>query len=247
MVDQRSKRDVNNLTAQRNIQAKYRQHRFPPLRKVWEIPLQSNSLNLNPVEYQKQLKEGFQEGVDKGFSQGVAQGKDEGYKDGLQLGYSEGSKQGELEGKDNGKKLFIQAAQPLSTLVASMQKFLDEYEQRRRKELLQLVEKVTKQVIRCELALQPTQLLALVEEALVGLPSQPTQIKVLLNPEEYERINDAEPEKAREWGLVADAKMALGECHIVTDSAEMDVGCQHRLEQCMDTLTENLLPESENE
>lgn len=106
---------------------------------------------------------------------------------------------------------------------------------------------MTRQVIRCELTLQPTQLLTLVEEALSSLPQIPDQLKVYLNPEEFRRISEAEPDKAREWGLCADADMAPGECRVVTDTSEMDVGCQHRLDQCMDVLQSSLLPDTADE
>ncbi|MDN6072434.1 MAG: flagellar assembly protein H, partial [Enterobacterales bacterium] len=142
---------------------------------------------------------------------------------------------------------FIDAAEPLDSLTAQLQRYLDGYELRRREELLQLVEKVTRQVIRCELTLQPTQLLTLVEEALSSLPQIPDQLKVYLNPEEFRRISEAEPDKAREWGLCADADMAPGECRVVTDTSEMDVGCQHRLDQCMDVLQSSLLPDTADE
>ncbi|MGB8928133.1 MAG: FliH/SctL family protein, partial [Pantoea agglomerans] len=105
-------------------------------------------------------------------------------------------------------------------------------------------EKVTRQVIRCELALQPNQLLALVEEALSSLEQQPKRLRVLLNPEEFARISETEAGKVSEWGLTPDPEMAPGECRIVTESAEMDVGCAHRLAQCMDVLSQSLSDES---
>lgn len=233
---------LNLLTKRSSRQAmKYRVHQFPPLRKRWEVSPHSPQA-LEPAEYQQQLMNGFQEGLDKGFEQGVNQGKEEGYQEGLRLGFEEGRKKGKKDGRVEGKTLFEQASQPLNEMVSQLQTFLDQYEVQRRTELLQLVDKVTRQVIRCELALQPTQLLALVEEALSALPEQPKQIRVHVNPEEFVRLNDAEPEKVKNWGLIADATMEPGECRVATDTTEIDIGCQHRLEQCIDVLKENLLP-----
>lgn len=238
---------LKELTSRRNNNQKYRTHQFPPLRKSWQINPLSDSFNLDPAEYQKQLVDGFQEGLDKGFEQGLAQGKESGYEEGARLGYEEGYKKGLKEGRELGKQTFTQAAKPLSLFADNVEDFLNQYEHRRREELLQLVDKVTRQVIRCELALQPTQLLALVDEALAGLPDTPTKMKVLVNPEDFARINDAEPAKVKEWGLVADADTGHGECRIMTDSTELDVGCQHRLDQCMNVLKDNLLPDRHND
>lgn len=216
-----------------------RLHQFPPLRKSW--PQGSTTGQPQDAgEYQQQLMTGFQQGVSDGFGQGLTQGKEQGYQEGLNQGSEEGRRQGREEGKRIAHTEFMLAAQPLENLVLQMQRALNEHEQRRRSELLQLVEKVTRQVIRCELALQPGQLLALVEEALSSLPEAPKRLRVLMNPEEFARISQTEANKVSEWGLTADPAMAAGECRIVTESAEMDVGCAHRLEQCMDVLSESL-------
>lgn len=239
------------LTAKRQATANPRPHKFPPLRKRWataNAPMEDETAAvLDPGAYQQQLEEGFREGVNQGFAQGMEEGKEEGYQEGARLGFEDGMRKGLAEGKQQARQQFLEAAIPFEHITADVQRFLDGYEQRRREELLQLVEKVTRQVIRCELALHPTQLLALVEEAVTSLPQPPEQIRVLLNTEEFRRISEAEPEKAREWSLAADPTLELGECRVVTDTTEMDVGCQHRLDQCVSVLKDTLLPEAAHE
>lgn len=222
---------------------KPRVHQFPPLRKVRQTARSAEAQTLDPAEYQKQLMAGFQEGVSQGFDKGLADGKDEGYQEGVRLGHDDGLKKGRIEGRQSESARFNDALMPFSGYVTTIQDYLRCYEQRRRDELLQLVEKVTRQVIRCELALQPAQLLALVEEALAALPTVPQQLKVYLNPAEYDRIDAVAPEKVMLWGLAADPEMASGECRIVTETTEIDVGCQHRLDQCIEALHGSLLTE----
>lgn len=242
---------LDALTHRRQAVVKPRLHKFPPLRKRWShgaMPAEEDGARaLDPAEYQQQMKEGFQDGMNQGFAQGMAEGKEEGYQEGVRLGFDEGMRKGLSEGKQQARQQFIEAAAPFERISAEVRRYLESYEQRRREELLQLVEKVTRQVIRCELALHPTQLLALVEEALTSLPQPPEQVRVLLNSEEFQRISEAEPEKAREWGLAADPALEPGECRVVTDTTEMDVGCQHRLDQCVEVLKENLLADSHHE
>ena len=139
------------------------------------------------------------------------------------------------------------AAQPLETITGKVNDFLAHIERKQREDLLQLVEKVTRQVIRCELALQPTQLLALVEEALAAFPVMPETLQVMLSTEEFNRLRDAVPEKVSEWGLTPSPDLPPGECRVITDKSELDIGCEHRLEQCMTALKETLTPESQGE
>lgn len=224
--------------------AALRQHQFPPLRHGWLAAGETLHAADN-AQYQQQLLEGFQQGVSDGFAQGLAQGQQQGQQEGLCSGREEGIRLGREEGKRIAHSQFMLAAQPLDLLVRQLQGTLQQYEQKRRTELLQLVEKVARQVIRCELALQPTQLLALVEESLASLPEAPTRLRVLMNAEELIRISEVEPAKVVAWGLIADPELEFGECRVITESAELDIGCRHRLEQCMDALKQNLSDESE--
>jgi Flagellar biosynthesis/type III secretory pathway protein len=244
-------RSLDSLTQRRKAVVKPRLYKFPPLKKSWQKSTAEQVINedvgASAEAFEQQLTQGFNDGLNRGFAQGMEEGKEEGYQEGARLGFDEGMRKGLVEGKVQARQQFQEATQPVDTLIDQLETFLSGMEVRRREELLQLVEKVTRQVIRCELTLHPTQLLTLVEEALTSLPQAPEQVKVLLNSEEYRRISDTEPEKAQQWGLAADPELEPGECRVVTESAEMDIGCEHRLEQCMTALKENLLPEASNE
>ncbi|MGN0922003.1 MAG: flagellar assembly protein FliH [Cellvibrio sp.] len=213
----------------------YRPYRFPP-----KFTAKTVEFSQDPEAIQRALTDGFQEGSAKGFEQGLAQGIEAGYKEGLEKGHKEGFANGQELGYREGKTLFAEAAAPLNTIVAEYQQTIAQLDSQRRHELLELVKKVSQQVIRCELTLHPTQLLSLVEEALVNLPSSDGDIRVLLNPEECSRIRDIAPEAAEKWQLVPDDSLALGEVRVVTDQAEADVGCQQRLDACVEKLAEHL-------
>jgi len=195
--------------------------------------------------------DGYQQGLEKGFAEGVSEGQETGFQEGQAKGQTEGYRQGYAEGSLAGQQAglaqFTQAAQPLEAIADRLNDYFAHIQRKQREELLQLVEKVTRQVIRCELALQPTQLLALVEEAIAAMPSVPDPLKVCLSVEEFNRIQSVAPEKVIAWGLAASAELAVGECRIVTEASELDVGCGHRLEQCMAVLKETLVPEEADE
>lgn len=231
------------------MRGRYRLHRFPPRQRT----LQSESLSpgVTPADYQRQLMDGFQEGLQKGFGQGMKEGHEQGFEEGKQQGFEEGRRQGytegSLAGQQEGRQAFALAAGPLEAITGKVNDYLAHVQRKQREELLQLVEKVTRQVIRCELALQPTQLLSLVEEALSALPATPESLQVLLSQEEFNRIKNAAPEKVSEWGLTPSPELQAGECRVITDKSELDIGCEHRLEQCMNALQETLAPEPQSE
>lgn len=235
--------DARQQAAQESEQP--RTYKFPPLRKNWHGDegeaerLASTNVPATSASFQQ----GWREGMSQGFAQGLEEGKTTGYQEGMKLGFEEGKQRGVVEGKQQAHQTFLAAAEPFAQMLQTLRDFNAHQQQQYRKELLQLVEKVARQVIRCEMELQPKQLLALVEEALSSLDTPPKQVQVLLNQEDFDRINDADAEKTHTWRLMADSDLARGECRIVTTTTEMDVGCEHRLQQCMTVLQQNLLPE----
>lgn len=220
----------------------WRPFRFPP--RVRPATQASDSLAGDPAALQRAVAEGFQEGIDKGYEQGLEQGREAGYREGFERGIVDGKAIGHEEGRTQGRQAFDEAAQPLDRLIESFERFHRDFEQARREQLLELVQKVSRQVIRCELTLSPTQLLTLAEEALAAMPGDQDDARILLNPEECARIRELAPERAAAWRLVPDEKLALGECRVVTAQAEADIGCQQRLDSCMETLAEHIRAES---
>ncbi len=61
-------------------------------------------------------------------------------------------------------------ARPVDAILRDLKKVRADYREAQRKEVVDLVAKVARQVIRAELALQPVQLLALVDETLASMP-----------------------------------------------------------------------------
>ncbi|UUA73954.1 flagellar assembly protein FliH [Cellvibrio sp. QJXJ] len=217
----------------------WRPYRFPPRANV-NSSLQASQWGSDPEAIQRAIADGFQEGSEKGYQQGLIQGQEEGQRDGFTQGHIEGVARGREEGRQQGREAFETASQPLDQISQQLQAFMEDFERKRRRELLQLVKKVAQQVIRCELTLHPTQLLNLAEEALAAMPTEQSDVHVLLNPEECNRIKDLAPGRAAAWRLVPDDKLVLGECRIVTAQTEVDIGCQQRLDACVDTLAEHM-------
>ena len=220
----------------------WRPFRFPPrVRTAAEL---ADSVAGDPAALQRAVADGFQEGIDKGYEQGLEQGREAGHREGFERGVEDGKAIGREEGRAQGRRAFDEAARPLDELVERFEHFRQEFEQARREQLLELVQKVSKQVIRCELTLHPTQLLTLAEEALAAMPGDQEDVRILLNPEECNRIKELAPERAAAWRLIPDEKLALGECRVITAQAEADIGCQQRLDSCMDTLGEHIRAEA---
>ncbi|WP_047248439.1 flagellar assembly protein FliH [Chromobacterium subtsugae] len=218
----------------------WRPFRFPPL--IDGAPLEP----LAAAEAQASAADGFRQGMDagyrEGFDSGEAAGRDAGYQAGVALGRQEGVAAARAEELAR----FSSLAEPLDAAIEQLRRLCRDYQAAQRDEVVELVAKVARQVIRCELTLKPVQILDLVEETLAALPAASHsrgEVEVLLNPEECQRIRELAPERAAKWRLLADSGLAPGECRVRGAEFEADAGCQQRLAHCVDSLREQLQAE----
>ena len=215
----------------------HRPHRFPPLSQVAAALPHGASAQL-----QLSHAEGFKEGMDRGYTDGYAIGLQTGRNDGHAAGHEEGFRAGSEEARRDILACFDTLAVPLDAMLAGLQNLQADYQTALRKEVVELVAKVARQVIRSELALQPVQLLSLVDETLATMPPAREGVEVYLNPEEMERIKELAPERAARWTLIADARLEPGECRVKAGGREADAGCRQRLAACIEQLSAKLSP-----
>lgn len=203
-----------------------RPHRFPPLA---QLGARRELAGSSPAQLQEALAQGFQEGLAKGYEEGHASG----LQSGIEAAQAIGREQGREQGRREMHERFGVLAQPVDALRAELEQLRADYQAALRKEVVDLVEKVARQVIRAELTLQPTQLLALVDETLASMPVRREGVEVLLNPEDLRRLQDLAPDRVQAWTLLPDARLASGECRLLAAGHEADAGCGQRLQACM--------------
>lgn len=221
----------------------YRPHRFPPLSQLLTAP---STRPGTAAELQAALADGFQQGLDRGYREGHESGLHAGHEEGRAAGYAEGRRLGADEARAQIRENFEEMARPLDAMFESLAQLQADYQAALRKEIVDLVGQVARQVIRCELALQPVQVLALVDETLATMPPVREGVEVYLNPEELQCIRQLDPERAARWTLIADSRLEPGECRVKADGREADAGCRQRLAACMDQVRAQLLPAADD-
>jgi flagellar assembly protein FliH len=198
------------------------------------------------AQLQASAAEGFQKGLDRGYREGHESGQRLGLEAGRAQGLEQGRRQGAEEGRREVQARFEKLSVPVESILQKLEALHAEHDLALRDEVVGLVGKVARQVVRCELTLQPAQLLSLVDEALATLPSKPdTGIEVYLNSEDLERITQLDPERANRWNLIPDSNLDHGECRIKAGEREADAGCRQRLASCMEQVAAQLLPDTE--
>jgi len=221
----------------------FRPYHFPPLAQFIAAGVakraqssSSSSTTTPDEEWQSAIADGYRQGQREGYEVGL----DEGRNDGYDAGHAEGVERGVAEGRQQALAELEQMAKPVDAMLRSLKKLKTEFRNAQRKEVVDLVGKIARQVIRAELALQPVQMLNLVDEALAAMPPTRDEVEVFMNPEELKRIQELDPKRAKKWNLMADPTLDLGECRVRAGDHEVDAGCQGRLAACMAQVRDSL-------
>lgn len=227
----------------------WRTHRFAPLAELMDTDAWRSGM---PVHQSPQmhasLSEGYQQGMDRGYREGHESGVRDGREAGIAQGLEEGRRQGAEAGRRETLAKFEGLKAPVDAMFESLQHLQADYQTALRKEVVELVAKVARQVIRCELALQPAQLLALVDETLATMPrAADHEIEVYLNEGDLQRILEVDHSRASRWNLLADARLEPGECRVKSGNHEADAGCRQRLVACMEQISTQLLPHADED
>lgn len=227
----------------------WRPHRFTPLSELLREERLHPGLpaHLSP-QVQARLDDGFQQGMNRGYREGHESGLRDGLEQGRQQGIELGRREGTERALEEIRARFQSMAAPLDAMLANLQHLQEDYQAALRKEVVELVAKVARQVIRCELALQPGQLLSLVDETLATMPrAADAPIEVYLNEGDLQRILEIDHSRAAQWNLRPDPRLEPGECRVRAGNHEADAGCRQRLAACMTQVSEQLLPHLDDE
>lgn len=216
-----------------------RRHRFSPL-----IPAHASESIGEPgwQDYQEAFDKGFDEGLTKGHREGFESGEEEGRRSGHASGFNQGRIEGQLKGKEAIDGQFNNLLAPLGALKSLLEDGHLSQINEQQQLILDLVRRVAHQVIRCELTLQPQQILSLVEETVASLPDTRSEIKIHLEPTAVERLRELAAEKIQDWTLIEDNSISPGGCRIVSDQSDADASVETRLNACMDQVEAKLYP-----
>jgi len=84
--------------------------------------------------------------------------------------------------------------------------------------------------------------LTMVDETLATLPRVgDEEVTIYLNPEELQRIQELDAERAKRWKLLPDPRLESGECHVKAGSHEADAGCRQRQAAVMEKISAQLI------
>lgn len=174
--------------------------------------------------YDSAYKDAFEAAKKKGFEEGKVSGHEEG----LKLGAAEGFAQALAEGAAVIEEKSAHFSGLISCLAVPLEKLDNEVEN----ELVTLAMLVARHLIRRELKHDPSQVIAVIRQAVKILPISTQDITLFLHPEDLilvrESLSLGEHDELR-WKAIEDPMLSRGGCKIETVYSRIDASVESQI------------------
>ncbi|ANF87479.1 flagellar assembly protein FliH [Pseudomonas antarctica] len=165
-----------------------------------------------------------------------------------QEAYNEGFAAGEKDGfRSTTLKVRQEAEEALSVKLASLERLMGslfdpiaEQDSQLEKSMVGLVEHIARQVIQRELLLESSQIESVMREALKLLPLGVGNVRLYINPQDFEQVKALRERHEETWRIVEDAALQPGGCRVETEHSRIDATVETRISQIMAKLFDQL-------
>ncbi len=147
--------------------------------------------------------------------------------------YQEGFQKGQADGLANAQEQVDARVLLLESLIQQLAEPTQACGEQTEQALLQMAFAISRQIVRRELKQDPTQLIAIIRDALKLLPVGSKNIQVQLHPEDAAVIRNVlsidEDSPDSRWKLVEEPSMERGGCLLKTDNSNVDASVDRQI------------------
>lgn len=170
--------------------------------------------------------------------------RQEAYNEGFATGEKEGFHSTTLKVRQEAEVALAAKLQALELLMVNLFEPIAEQDTQIEKSLVGLVRHVARQVIQRELAMDSSQIEHVMREALKLLPLGVGNVRLYVNPQDFEQIKSLRERHEESWRIVEDEALLPGGCRVETEHSRIDASIETRITQAMDQLNDQLHEQS---
>ncbi|WP_095051757.1 flagellar assembly protein FliH [Pseudomonas sp. Irchel s3b2] len=166
--------------------------------------------------------------------------RQEAYNEGFAVGEKEGFHSTTLKVRQEAEVALTAKIAGLEQLMANLFEPIAEQDTQIEKSLVDLVQHITRQVIQRELAIDSTQIEHVMREALKLLPLGVGNVRLYVNPQDFEQVKALRERHEESWRIVEDESLLPGGCRVETEHSRIDATIETRITQVMAKLLDQL-------
>ncbi|WXL24510.1 flagellar assembly protein FliH [Ectopseudomonas mendocina] len=152
------------------------------------------------------------------------------YNEGFATGEKDGFRAGQLKARQESEEALTPKLAALETLLKNLFAPIAEQDQQLEEAMVALVEHVVREVIQRELEIDSSQIRQVLTEALKLLPMGAENIRVFVNPQDFELIKALRERQEENWRILEDASLLPGGCRVESEVSRIDATMETRLD-----------------
>lgn len=166
--------------------------------------------------------------------------RQEAYNEGFAAGEKDGFRSATLKVRQEAEVALNVKLASLERLMGSLFEPIAEQDSQIEKAMVGLVEHIARQVIQRELVLDSSQIESVMREALKLLPLGVGNVRLHINPQDFEQVKALRERHEETWRIVEDADLQPGGCRVETEYSRIDATVETRISQIMAQLLDQV-------
>ena len=166
--------------------------------------------------------------------------RQEAYNDGFSAGEKDGFRSSTLKVRQEAEAALGAKLGSLERLMRSLFDPIAEQDSQLEKAMVGLVEHIARQVIQRELVLDSSHIESVMREALKLLPLGVGNVRLYINPQDFEQVKALRERHEETWRIVEDAALQPGGCRVETEHSRIDATVETRISQIMAKLLDQV-------
>ncbi len=160
------------------------------------------------------------------------------YNEGFSTGEKDGFRAGQLKAKQEAEVALAERLSGLEQVMSQLFEPIAEQDQELEVALVNLVSRMTREVIQRELNSDSSQLRQILREALKLLPMGADNVRIHLNPQDFELVKALRERHEESWRILEDDALLPGGCRVESEHSLIDASVETRLAQALNQLFE---------
>lgn len=164
--------------------------------------------------------------------------RQEAYNEGLLAGERDGYHAGQLKAKQEADAALASKLEGLERVMSQLFEPIAEQDQQIEAAMIDLVSRITREVIQRELDRDSSQIRQVLREALKLLPIGDDNVRIHLNPQDYDIIKTLRDRHEESWRILEDESLLPGGCRVECANSRIDATVETRISQALKQLFE---------
>lgn len=160
------------------------------------------------------------------------------YNEGFATGEKDGFRAGQLKAKQEADAALAGKLASLEQVMSHLLDPIAEQDQQLEAALVSLVSHMTRQVIQRELSSDSSQIRHVLREALKLLPMGADNVRIHINPQDFEMIKALRDRHEETWRILEDDTLLPGGCRVESEHSRIDASVETRMNQAIKQLFE---------